>query len=83
MSDYQTMSLEELLVHYYTISGVLLEKVGFEARLGKPRQPYPVVKPRFQNPNRPFQTWSGRGRQPRWVVELLATGKSLEDLRIR
>lgn len=26
------------------------------------------------------QTWSGRGRKPRWVVEALAAGKTLEDL---
>lgn len=26
-------------------------------------------------------TWSGRGRRPRWVTEALAAGKSLDDLR--
>ncbi|WP_245478005.1 H-NS family nucleoid-associated regulatory protein [Bradyrhizobium guangxiense] len=41
-----------------------------------------MIKPRFQNPESPFQTWSGRGRQPRWMMELLAQGKSLEDLKI-
>ncbi|WP_333829671.1 H-NS histone family protein, partial [Pararhodobacter sp.] len=28
------------------------------------------------------QTWTGRGRQPRWVVAALADGKTLDDLAI-
>lgn len=27
-------------------------------------------------------TWTGRGKQPRWVTEALAGGKTLEDLRV-
>ncbi|MGY6697072.1 MAG: H-NS family nucleoid-associated regulatory protein [Roseinatronobacter sp.] len=26
--------------------------------------------------------WSGRGRKPRWVVDALSSGKTLEDLSI-
>ncbi|HUW29014.1 MAG TPA: H-NS histone family protein [Sulfuriferula sp.] len=26
------------------------------------------------------KTWSGRGRKPKWVVEAMAAGKTLEDL---
>jgi DNA-binding protein H-NS len=46
------------------------------------RRPYPKVHPKFRNPERPHQTWSGRGHQPRWVRELLAAGKTIDDLRI-
>jgi len=46
------------------------------------RRPYPKVFPKFRNPEPPHQTWSGRGRQPRWVRELLAAGKTIDDLRI-
>ena len=46
------------------------------------RRPYPKVKPKFRNPNRPYETWSGRGKQPRWLVKLLAAGKQLDDFRI-
>lgn len=37
--------------------------------------------PRYRNPADPGQTWSGRGRQPKWVAEALAAGKSLDQLR--
>ena len=46
-------------------------------------RPYPPVRPKFRNPEEVSETWSGRGRQPLWVVELLASGKSLEDCRIQ
>ena len=38
--------------------------------------------PRFRNPENPDQTWSGRGRRPRWIHDAEAAGRSLEDLRI-
>jgi DNA-binding protein H-NS len=46
------------------------------------RRLYPRVAPKFQNPVDPSMTWSGRGRQPRWVTDLLASGKAIEELRI-
>ncbi len=46
------------------------------------RRPYPKVYPKFQNPARPSEKWSGRGRQPRWVVELGGTGRTIDDCQI-
>jgi DNA-binding protein H-NS len=46
------------------------------------RRPYPKVLPKFQNPGRPTQTWAGRGKQPRWVSDMLEAGRSIDDLRI-
>jgi DNA-binding protein H-NS len=43
---------------------------------------YPKVHPKFRNPEPPHETWAGRGKQPRWVTEMLKAGKSLDDLRI-
>jgi DNA-binding protein H-NS len=40
------------------------------------------VLPKYQNPVRPFEIWSGRGRRPLWLKELLVTGRLLEDLRL-
>lgn len=41
-----------------------------------------TVAPRYANPADKTQTWTGRGKQPRWVVEILAKGKTLESLLI-
>jgi DNA-binding protein H-NS len=37
---------------------------------------------KFANPANPAETWSGRGRKPRWFAEAVAAGKSPEDLAI-
>ncbi len=37
---------------------------------------------RYKNPADSSQTWSGRGRPPRWMAEGLASGKKLEDFLI-
>ena len=37
---------------------------GRAADRPKARRPYPKVHPKYRNPERPSETWSGRGRQP-------------------
>lgn len=41
------------------------------------------VQPKYQNPDNPENTWTGRGRRPVWVEQCLADGKSLDDLLIK
>src|SRR6056297_408447 len=38
--------------------------------------------PKYANPENAEQTWTGRGRQPQWIKDAFAAGKSLEDLAI-
>jgi DNA-binding protein H-NS len=33
-----------------------------------------VVEPRYRNKNNPEETWTGRGKQPRWLVAELEKG---------
>ena len=40
------------------------------------------VAPRYRNPQDASQTWTGRGKKPRWVIEALEQGQSLEDISI-
>lgn len=37
---------------------------------------------KFQNPEDPKKTWSGRGRQPQWIKDALAAGKTLDEFEI-
>jgi DNA-binding protein H-NS len=48
----------------------------------KPRRKYPPVVAKYQNPSVPNETWSGRGRQPRWLVAALKSGRKIEDFSI-
>jgi DNA-binding protein H-NS len=46
------------------------------------RKKYPQVLPKYQNPRMPTEMWSGRGKQPRWLVSALKAGGKIEDFKI-
>jgi DNA-binding protein H-NS len=48
----------------------------------KVRRKYPRVFPKYRNPQTPSETWSGRGKRPRWLVAALKTGRRIEDFQI-
>jgi DNA-binding protein H-NS len=41
-----------------------------------------VVKPKYRNPANQAETWSGRGKRPRWFNAALQAGKKEKDLLI-
>lgn len=41
------------------------------------------VAPKYRNPANTKETWSGRGKQPRWLASLVAKGKKPEDFLIK
>jgi DNA-binding protein H-NS len=41
------------------------------------------VKPKYRNPANKSETWSGRGRQPRWFAAAINAGKKESNLRIK
>lgn len=48
---------------------------------GKPRRKYPRVLPKYRNPQT-AETWSGRGKRPRWLVAAMKSGRKMEEFRI-
>jgi DNA-binding protein H-NS len=46
------------------------------------RRKYPRVYPKYRNPDEPSETWSGRGKQPRWLTAALKTGHKIEEFMI-
>ncbi len=46
------------------------------------RRKYPRVFPKYRNPDEPSETWSGRGKQPRWLAAALKIGHSIEEFVI-
>lgn len=46
-----------------------------------PRKRAPAA-PKYANPANKSDTWSGRGRKPRWFLEALAKGRKPEDLGV-
>jgi DNA-binding protein H-NS len=48
---------------------------------GKSRRKYPRVLPKYRNPQT-SETWSGRGKRPRWLVAAMKSGSKMEDFKI-
>lgn len=56
----------------------ILRRYGAEP--GTAAAPKESAGPSYRNPANAAETWSGRGRKPKWVMEWLDAGKSLDDL---
>ena len=41
------------------------------------------VAPKYRNPAKPSETWTGRGKQPRWMAAETAKGRKAEDFLIK
>lgn len=52
------------------------------ADVAQRRRPYPKVEQRFRNPDNPSETWSGRGKTPQWLTQLLAAGRDRDEFKI-
>jgi DNA-binding protein H-NS len=48
---------------------------------GKRRRQYPPVLPKYRNPQT-SETWSGRGKRPKWLVAAVKSGRKVEEFRI-
>lgn len=61
----------------------LVDGAGGGRRRGtRNTRPKAKVAPKYRNPNDPSQTWSGRGRTPRWMQDHVDGGGNREDLGI-
>ena len=49
----------------------------------KPARKLGKVAPKYRNPANTKETWSGRGKQPRWLAALTAKGKKVEEFLIK
>jgi DNA-binding protein H-NS len=92
------MSIDELWNLHEEVAAKLARKIAaekamLEDRLRKievagkiwlngARRRYPPVRPKYRNPKDPAETWSGRGKLPRWLAPQLGAGRRLDDFLI-
>lgn len=48
----------------------------------KARKSLGKVAPKYRNPGNSEETWTGRGKQPRWLAAHTSQGRSLEEFKI-
>ena len=70
----------------YTIEELFGTAAGTAPRAPRaakaPRKTGIKVAPKYRNPAKPEETWTGRGRQPRWLAEQVSQGKTPQDFLI-
>jgi len=84
--DFRKMAIDELWDLHQSIAVVLaakleIQKSELDKRLRR-LHPTAAVTPKFRNPAQPDQTWSGRGKRPGWITELLNAGMNIRDFQI-
>jgi DNA-binding protein H-NS len=73
----------ELEKRLIILSRGLVGQTGVSRAPGeRPRRKYPVVLPKYRNPQT-SETWSGRGKRPRWLTAAMKSGRKIEEFRIR
>lgn len=80
--DAKRRSLRKDMERLAKEAGVSLDELFNEATAKPAKASKGSVAAKYRNPNDATQTWTGRGRQPLWVVAALAEGKLLSDLEI-
>jgi len=64
------------------VEALMSAKSGKSGKLGKSAKGgQSVGAAQYRNPSDNAQTWTGRGRKPKWVIDALSNGKNLGDLR--
>ncbi|MEO9465199.1 H-NS histone family protein [Sulfitobacter pontiacus] len=58
--------------------GFSLDEVSGSAKKGKAAK----AAAKYANPEDPSQTWTGKGRQPNWFRDLIASGTDPETLEL-
>ncbi|MFA5685130.1 MAG: H-NS histone family protein [Lysobacteraceae bacterium] len=66
------------VIAFAKAEGYSIEELFGGAKAGTGRK----VEPKYRNTSNEAETWSGRGKRPRWLEAQLKAGKTLEDFKI-
>lgn len=61
--------------------GVSLDAIAGSSKSKKAKRS-PMSPAKYRNPNDSAQTWTGKGRKPKWFTDALGAGVNPEDMEI-
>ena len=56
---------------------------GTATKPAKARKTLGKVAPKYRNPDNADETWTGRGKQPRWLAALTGQGRAVDEFFIK
>ena len=77
------IKLVEATANTINESGFSMDRFITEISKKKYRQNPQSVIAKYRNPNNSDETWSGRGKKPKWIIKLEKSGHNLEQLLIK
>lgn len=81
IADFEKKKKKEALEEIKAVA----EKHGFEVAdlvEGGKKSKRSKIEPKYRNPKNSAETWTGRGRKPKWLMEAIETGEELESFLI-
>ena len=78
--DIEKKNVKEKMLKLAHESGFELDELFGESRPRRKRAPVAI---KYKDPKNPKNTWTGRGRMPRWLAEKVEAGQSREKFLIK
>lgn len=82
MSKERITKVREQIQAILKKEGLTLDEVFPSRGAAKSKRAGTTVAAKFRDPANPENTWSGRGKRPRWFNDALKAGKKEKDLLI-
>ena len=77
--DRERIELKQKIEEMASESGFSVEELFVRGRASLKGR---TVAPKYVNPDNRAETWTGRGRKPKWLVAKLASGAKIEEFAI-
>ncbi len=78
ISKKQEQNLKQKIAEIHSIAASIGVTVEIHPQSGEGKK----VPPKYINFDNPHETWSGRGNEPRWLVDKLKDGHKKEDFLV-
>ena len=77
--DRERIELKQKIEEMASVSGFSVEELFTRGRTSLKGR---TVAPKYVNPDNRTETWTGRGRKPKWLVAKLESGSNIEEFAI-
>lgn len=82
LRDRQSSKRKEIIAQIKELAASIGVSVEIQDGEKKAERKASKVAAKYRNPANPSQTWTGRGLAPKWMQELLSTGRDRSEFEI-
>jgi DNA-binding protein H-NS len=83
LKDRQSSKRKEVIAQIKDLAASIGVSVDIQEGERKSERKSSKVAARYRNPSNSLQTWTGRGLAPKWMQELLSSGRDKSEFEIK